>query len=79
MGSKLGLKGVIDSQNDVGGYPNNSNFKGGTAPTDSDHNWEKEHSLNPNDASDSSIVSLSAVDYTNVEMYLKTCSISFQK
>lgn len=32
--------------------------------------WEKEHGLDPNDASDGSIVSLSADDYTNVEMYL---------
>lgn len=74
-GSKAGLKGIIDSQNDVGGYPNSSNFKGGSAPTDSDHDgmpdaWESEHGLNPNDASDGSIVSLSADDYTNVEMYL---------
>ena len=74
-GSKAGLKGIIDSQNDVGGYPDSSNFKGGTAPADSDHDgmpdaWEKEHGLDPNDASDGSIVSLSADDYTNVEMYL---------
>lgn len=74
-GSKAGLKGIIDSQNDVGGYPNSSNFKGGTAPADSDHDgmpdaWETEHGLNPKDASDGAIVSLSADDYTNVEMYL---------
>ena len=74
-GSKQGLKGIIDSQNDVGGYPNSSNFKGGTAPTDSDHDgmpddWEKEHGLNPNDASDGPVVGLSSDDYTNVEMYL---------
>lgn len=74
-GSKQGLKGIIDSQNDAGGYPNNSNFKGGTAPTDSDHDgipdeWEKAHGLNPNDASDGNKVTLSADDYTNVEMYL---------
>ncbi|MDE5563895.1 MAG: carbohydrate-binding protein, partial [Oscillospiraceae bacterium] len=74
-GSKDGLKGIIDSQNDVGGYPNSSNFKGGTAPVDTDKdgmpdNWENEHGLNPNDASDGSIVSLSADDYTNLEMYL---------
>ncbi|MCM1529973.1 MAG: carbohydrate-binding protein [Alistipes sp.] len=74
-GSKAGLKGIIDSQNDVGGYPNSSNFKGGAAPADSDHDgmpdaWETEHGLDPNDASDGAIVSLSADDYTNVEMYL---------
>lgn len=74
-GSKDGLKGIIDSQNDVGGYPNNNTFKGGTAYTDSDHDgisdeWETAHGLNPNDASDGSVVSLSAEGYTNVEMFI---------
>ncbi|MBQ8297980.1 MAG: RICIN domain-containing protein [Ruminococcus sp.] len=75
-GSKAGLKGIIDSQNDAGGYPNESNFEHSTAaPTDTDHDgmpdeWETEHGLNPNDASDGPVVSLSADDYTNVEMYL---------
>ncbi|MGN0584458.1 MAG: dockerin type I domain-containing protein, partial [Ruminococcus sp.] len=74
-GSKDGLQGIIDSQADVGGYPNSSNFKGGTAPADTDGDgmsdaWETEHGLNPNDASDGAIVSLSADDYTNLEMYL---------
>ena len=74
-GSKDNLKGIIDSQEDVGGYPDNSNFKGGTAPKDTDQDgmpdaWETEHGLNPNDASDGAIVSLSADDYTNLEMYL---------
>jgi len=74
-GSKQGLKGIIDSQNDVGGYPTNSNFKGGTAPADTDRDgmsdeWEKLHGLNPNDSSDGAIVSLSGNDYTNLEMYL---------
>ena len=74
-GSKDGLKGIIDSQNDVGGYPNSTNFKGGNAPTDTDHDgmpdeWENAHGLDPNNASDGSIVSLSPDDYTNVELYL---------
>ncbi|MBR4627308.1 MAG: dockerin type I repeat-containing protein [Ruminococcus sp.] len=74
-GSRDGLKGIIDSQNDVGGYPSAKNFKGGTAPIDTDGDgmpdaWESEHGLNPNDAKDSAIVSLSADDYTNLEMYL---------
>lgn len=75
-GSSAGLNGIIDSQNDAGGYPNTSNFEHSTAaPTDSDHDgmpdaWETEHGLNPNNASDGPIVSLSADDYTNVEMYL---------
>ena len=33
-GSKQNLKGILDSQNDCGGYPTSANFKGGTAPTD---------------------------------------------
>ncbi len=79
-GSKQGLKGIIDSQNDVGGYPNSSNFAHSTdgatsAANDTDRDgmpnvWEEEHGLNPNDASDGSICTLSADDYTNVEMYL---------
>ncbi len=74
-GSKDGLKGIIDSQNDVGGYPTSSNFKGGTAKADTDGDgmpdeWETLHGLNPQDASDGAIVSLSADDYTNLELYL---------
>jgi hypothetical protein len=74
-GSVANLTGIIDSQTDAGGYPNSSNFKGGTAPTDSDHDgmpdeWETAHGLNPNNAADGAIVSLSADDYTNLEMYL---------
>ncbi|MGN0591290.1 exo-alpha-sialidase, partial [Ruminococcus sp.] len=74
-GSKDGLKGIIDSHTDVGGYPNSSNFNGGTAPKDSDGDgmsdaWENEHGLDPNDAADGAVVSLSADDYTNLELYL---------
>ena len=74
-GSKQGLKGIIDSQNDVGGYPDSSNFKGGTAAADTDRDgmpdaWESQHGLDPNDGSDGAVVSLSADDYTNLEMYL---------
>ncbi len=75
-GSKQGLKGIIDSQTDAGGYPNSSNFEHSTAcPTDTDHDgmpdeWENVHGLNPNDASDGAKLTLSADGYTNVEMYL---------
>ncbi len=74
-GSKDKLQGIIDSQNDVGGYPSDKNFKGGTASTDTDRDgmsdaWETEHGLNPNDPKDGAVVSLSADDYTNLEMYL---------
>ena len=70
-GSKDNLQGIIDSQEDVGGYPDNNVFKGGTAPKDTDKDgmpdaWETEHGLNPNDDSDGAIVSLSGDDYTNL-------------
>lgn len=71
-GSVDKLKGIIDSQDDVGGYPN---IKGGTAPTDSDHDgmpddWENKHGLNPKNAEDRNDLTLSADGYTNLEMYL---------
>ena len=74
-GSKDKLQGIIDSQNDVGGYPSEKNFKGGTAPADTDKDgmpdeWETLHGLNPDDAKDGAIVSLSGDDYTNLELYL---------
>lgn len=79
-GSKQGIKGIIDSQNDVGGYPNSSNFAHSTDgicneknDTDRDgmpNTWEQEHGLDPNDASDGAICTLSADGYTNVEMFL---------
>ncbi len=79
-GSKDGLKGIIDSQTDVGGYPSTSTFahstNGATNSTnDTDRDgmpnvWEEAHGLNPNDGSDGSICTLSADGYTNVEMYL---------
>ena len=74
-GSKQGLAGILDSQNDAGGYPTSANFKGGNAKTDTDRDgmpdeWENAHGLDPNNASDGAIVSLSGDDYTNLEMYL---------
>lgn len=76
-GSKAGLKGIIDSQQDVGGYPNESNFEHATVAEDfdSDHDgmpdtWETEHGLEPNNYEDAKIISLSAEGYTNIEMYL---------
>ncbi len=79
-GSKDGWKGIIDSQNDVGGYPSTSTFAHSTdgatnAANDTDRDgmpntWEEAHGLNPNDASDGCINSLSPDGYTNVEMYL---------
>ncbi len=79
-GSKDGLKGIIDSQNDVGGYPSTSTFAHSNdgvcnAANDTDRDgmpdtWEEAHGLNPNDTSDGSINSLSPDGYTNIEMFL---------
>ncbi len=79
-GSKQNLKGIIDSQEDVGGYPNSSNFEHSTdgmcnEKNDTDRDgmpdtWEIAHGLDPNDASDGSINSMSPDGYTNVEMFL---------
>lgn len=79
-GSKQGLKGIIDSQNDVGGYPNSSNFEHSTngatnASNDTDRDgmpdaWETEHKLDPSNPDDGCVDSLSADGYTNLEMYL---------
>lgn len=79
-GSKQGLKGIIDRQNDAGGYPNQNNFKYSTdgvcnAKNDTDRDgmpdaWEIEHGLNPKDPTDGAKVSLSGDDYTNLEMFL---------
>jgi hypothetical protein len=70
-GSKTNTPGIIDSQNDVGGFPQ---LKGGEAPADSDHDgmpdsWEKSNGLNPNDPSDGAKDSVSE-GYTNLERYL---------
>lgn len=79
-GSKQGLKGIIDSESDAGGYPNSSNFAHSTdgvcnATNDTDRDgmpdaWELAHGLNPNDASDGAKINLSDDGYTNVEMFL---------
>ncbi len=79
-GSKDGLKGIIDSQEDVGGYPTSENFQHSTdgatnAANDTDRDgmpntWETEHGLDPSDPSDGAINSLSPDGYTNIEMYL---------
>lgn len=75
VGSKSGLKGIIDSQEDVGGYPNETNFKGGEALVDTDHDgmpdeWELEHGLNPEYYYDACQIYLSDEGYTNIELYI---------
>ncbi len=63
--------GIIDSQEDVGGWPE---LKSLPAPLDSDNDgmpdaWEKQYGLNPNDASDTS-KDKDNDGYTNIEEYL---------
>ncbi len=65
-----GLKGIIDSQNDVGGWPLLNNT---IAPSDSDHDgmpdsWEIARGLNPFDSTDSHNVASDG--YTNIEDYV---------
>lgn len=65
--------GIIDSQNDVGGWPE---LKSLPALIDSDtdgipDDWEKENRLNSNDPSDSKAVSAKSF-YTNIEVYLNS-------
>ena len=63
--------GIIDSQNDVGGWPEKKSL---TPLADSDQDgmpdeWETKNKLNPNDASDGARFDLSK-GYTNIEVYL---------
>jgi pectate lyase len=66
-----GKKGIIDSQNDVGGWPE---LKTLPAPIDSDKDgmpdeWEKANNLNLSNASDGAIIPNEST-YTNLELYL---------
>ena len=63
-------KGIITDPDQVGGYPE---YKG-TPHTDADNDglpdaWEKQHGLNPNDASDAS-KDLNGDGYTNIEDFI---------
>lgn len=63
--------GIIDSQEDVGGWPE---LKSGEVPTDKDGDgmpdaWEKAQGLNPDDQEDASAYLLHP-HYTNIELYL---------
>ncbi len=68
-----GNKGIIDSQDTVGGWPE---LATGIYPKDSDGDgipdaWEIKHGLNSNSAKDGSKYALSK-NYTNVEVYLNS-------
>jgi len=64
--------GIIDSQNDVGGWPE---LKSSKPPKDTDHDgmpdqWERNNGLNPNDASDRNQITTEG--YTMLEQYLNS-------
>lgn len=64
--------GIIDSQQDVGGWPE---LKSAAAPADSDHDgmpdaWEREHGLDPANPADRN--GLGSNGYTNLENYLNS-------
>ena len=69
---KNGTGKIIDSQDEVGGWPN---YDVGTPPLDTDHDgmpddWETAQGLNPNSYSDAIATDLSTEGYTNVEVYI---------
>lgn len=71
LGSNGSTKGLIDSQTDVGGYPE---YKSTAKPADTDNDgmpdsWETAHGLNPEDASDA-IENTIDSRYNNIEVYI---------
>ncbi|MCX6954991.1 MAG: pectate lyase [Verrucomicrobia bacterium] len=77
---KGGGKGLIDSQKEVGGWPE---LRSLPAPVDTDHDgipddWEKAHGLNPADATDGPRATTPG-GYTNLELYLNALVPNPQK
>jgi hypothetical protein len=65
--------GIIDSQSEVGGWPE---LKSLPSPADTDQDgmpdeWERSNKLNPNDATDASTNTISKA-YTNIEVYINS-------
>jgi hypothetical protein len=79
-GSRTGLPGIIDSQRDVGGWPQ---LRSGVAPVDTDHDglpdaWELAHGLDPYQPDQNT--RLSPVSVTALETYLsELCTVPAQQ
>lgn len=70
-GSRGGLPGIIDTQADVGGWPE---LRSAPPPPDADEDgmsdaWERAHSLDPADPADANLIPAGS-DWTNLEIYL---------
>ncbi|ULL17083.1 hypothetical protein DVH26_23145 [Paenibacillus sp. H1-7] len=63
----------LNSQNEVGGYPEYETVVSNAVDDDGDgmpNNWELQHGLNPNEAADGRLVN--SEGYTNLEIYLNS-------
>jgi len=75
-GGRSGMhSGIIDSQNEVGGWPE---LKSLPAPLDTDHDgmpdvWERARHLDPNNSSDRNLIGSNG--YTMLEQYLNSLAI----
>ena len=72
-GSQGSKNGLIDTQSDVGGWPE---LNSTTPPTDTDRDampdeWELAHGLDPNSSADSKLNTLDE-NFTNLEVYLNS-------
>jgi hypothetical protein len=80
-GSKTGLPGLPDSQEDTGGWENYPEIKRPAGwDTDGDgmpDHWEKQHGLNPADPADGN-KDLTGDGYTNLEKYLNSLVGEYQ-
>ena len=79
VADKSKITGIIDSQKDVGGWPE---LNSTTAPTDTDHDgmpdeWESMNGLDPNNAADRNNVA--ADGYTNMETYLNWLAEAYNR
>lgn len=72
VGSNSEITGIIDSQEDVGGWPELENA---SAAPDTDHDgipdaWETTHGMDPNDTNDGN--QMNADGYTMLEQYINS-------